>query len=379
MSINREREERINKFLKLIVEKSKKQKITDANVYNELIKFEIPKENIKKVEHLYNNWVNRYINKANTTAFVKKSISDFCYIMTPSVKYGFGPIEEPIKLYISLPEEYLVEGVNQIMDYLDKEGIVHQSKVASIVRADNVVMRIYKKEDAEKVIQFINNNEFIKEHHQNVNPFCITTGVIGLAMDNYNSYNSTVSFLISKYINEKKEQNKLEEVVYEDFLEFVEKFKINRNTTIQSNGEEKQITKEEVVFLSEIKKLIKISLKSNNRKNVYNHYYKVYKNLHLNGNKIMEETDIIKIIESCVLMTEEKYGYKTAIEAMCLYLLCGNKQGITKETTHGDPCRMLLNLVDHNIAREIVKSYDGKKKIIIELQNYFNSRNKKIK
>ena len=365
MSINREREERINKFLKLIVEKSKKQKITDANVYNELIKFEIPKENIKKVEHLYNNWVNRYINKANTTAFVNKSISDFCYIMTPSIKYGIGPIEEPIKLYISLPEEYLVEGVNQIMDYLDKEGIVHQSKVASIVRADNVVMRIYKKEDAEKVIQFINNNEFIKEHHQNVNPFCITTGVIGLAMDNYNSYNSTVSFLISKYINEKKEQNKLEEVVYEDFLEFVEKFKINRNTTIQSNGEEKQITKEEVVFLSEIKKLIKISLKSNNRKNVYNHYYKVYKNLHLNGNKIMEETDIIKIIESCVLMTEEKYGYKTAIEAMCLYLLCGNKQGITKETTYGDPCRMLLNLVDHNIAREIVQSYDGKKKIII--------------
>lgn len=379
MSINREREERINKFLKLIVEKSKKQKITDANVYNELIKFEIPKENIKKVEHLYNNWVNRYINKANTTAFVNKSISDFCYIMTPSIKYGIGPIEEPIKLYISLPEEYLVEGVNQIMDYLDKEGIVHQSKVASIVRADNVVMRIYKKEDAEKVIQFINNNEFIKEHHQNVNPFCITTGVIGLAMDNYNSYNSTVSFLISKYINEKKEQNKLEEVVYEDFLEFVEKFKINRNTTIQSNGEEKQITKEEVVFLSEIKKLIKISLKSNNRKNVYNHYYKVYKNLHLNGNKIMEETDIIKIIESCVLMTEEKYGYKTAIEAMCLYLLCGNKQGITKETTYGDPCRMLLNLVDHNIAREIVQSYDGKKKIIIELQNYFNPRNKKIK
>lgn len=379
MSINREREERINKFLKLIKEKSKKQIITGSSVYDELIKFEIPEKNIKKVEHLYVNWINRYKNSFNTTAFMDERNSYFCYIMTPSIKYGHGPIEEPIKLYLSFPEEYLNEAVNQIMDFLDRERIVHQSKVASMIRADNVVIRIYQKDDVEKVIQFINNNEFIKKGHQKVNPFCITTGVIGLAMDNYNSYNFMVSFLISKYINEKKEQNKLEEVIYEDFLEFIEKFKINKKTIIEDDNKERQITKEEVVFLSEIKRLIKVSLKSNNRKNIYSHYYKVYKNLHLNGNKILTEKDIIKIIESTFLMTEEKREYEIAINGMILFLQSGSKNGIVKETLNGDPCRMLLNLVNHNKAKEIVKKYDGKKKIIIELQNYLNLRNKKRK
>lgn len=370
MSINNEREYRINKFLKLMAEQSKKGKINSRDVYNEITNFEIQKNNKKEVSNLFNSWIQRYKNVTNTSAFIDERNSYFCYIMTPSIEEGEVPIEEPIKLYLSLKEEYLVEGVNQIIDFLSKEDIVHQSKVASKIRTDNIVMRIYKKEDAEKVIHFINKNEYIKEGHQKVNPFCITAGIVGMAMDNYNSYNFIVSWIISEYINEKKEQNKLKEIEYEDFLKYVEKFKINSKTIIEDYDETRKVSKEDIVFLNEIKKIFKVSLKSNNRKNIYNHYYKVYKNLHLNGNKSLSEQDTIKIIESSVLITEEKYDHARAIDAMSLFLISGNKQGITKETTNGEPCRMILNLIDHKKAKRIVEKYDGKKKIIKELQNY---------
>lgn len=104
-----------------------------------------------------------------------------------------------MKIYLSFSKEDVFECVNMIFDYIDQNELSTLSKVADVRRSDEVVLRMSNVEDAKKLLEFINNNEYLSTRAKPVNPFLIKSGVAGLANDRLLSYNETLSFIIAEY------------------------------------------------------------------------------------------------------------------------------------------------------------------------------------
>ena len=113
-------------------------------------------------------------------------------------------------MYVPLDQAHLQKGADYIFDFISKNGIEHQSKIARMIRNDDIVIRVNTKEDAEKVMEYIHSNPYIMEGLMRVNPFLANNNGIGLAMDNNFSYNDTVCEAIAGYYNYLKRYNRMD-------------------------------------------------------------------------------------------------------------------------------------------------------------------------
>ena len=138
-----------------------------------------------------------------------------------------------MKLYVAWEPEYVDNYVNSIIDFMVKNNMSYYLKVAKIVRNDMATISIGDITDAYKVIDFINNN--FQRGHIKTNPFCMTKGIVGLAVDNYNSYNSRVEKLIGSYYEYKISLGE-RDVGYDDFVEFVSHFHYAKNNISANNN-----------------------------------------------------------------------------------------------------------------------------------------------
>lgn len=94
-------------------------------------------------------------------------------------------------------------------------------------RSDSIVLRIKNEKDAKEIIDFVNKNKYIKESARKTNPFVLRKGIVGLAYDDKLSYNTAVSFLVSEYINDKKNNEDLSNVNCIDFSNYVSNYSRN--------------------------------------------------------------------------------------------------------------------------------------------------------
>lgn len=94
----------------------------------------------------------------------------------------------PIKMYLSVESKDIAQVSIMLFDFLEKNDILHQSKVASEVRSDDIVLRIYSKEDEVKIQNFINNNSYIRNSLKKTIQFCFEKDNIGYALDGNLSY-----------------------------------------------------------------------------------------------------------------------------------------------------------------------------------------------
>ena len=76
-----------------------------------------------------------------------------------------------------------------IFDFIERNNMKTGSKVADTIRSDEIVLRMESTDDAEKLIQFINNNPYLKENSRPTNPFLNRAGVVGVGYDDLLSYN----------------------------------------------------------------------------------------------------------------------------------------------------------------------------------------------
>lgn len=109
-----------------------------------------------------------------------------------------------IKLYLPFKNKDLFNAVNVLFDYITDSKIKHASKVADRIRSDNVIVRLGHSDisSALKIIDFVNNNEVIKNNLNKTNPFVPTIKGIGFMYESGISYNDDISHQISDYINE---------------------------------------------------------------------------------------------------------------------------------------------------------------------------------
>ena len=190
---------------KLALENPDKE-INSKVVYSLLIRFNVPEsERIDEdIKSNFSYWMDRYKNNRNI------EVTD-AYFNGRFLVFKNGHIDgNEIKLYVPLDKEHLKQGADYIFDFISSSGIYHQSKVADIMRNDNVVIRVNSIQDANMVMQYIDNNSYIKDGLLKVNPFLPNNNGIGVTMDNNYSYNTVVSQIISNYYNYLKQLNRLD-------------------------------------------------------------------------------------------------------------------------------------------------------------------------
>ena len=169
--INNENYELMKYFLDMIKDfafSNPKYEITEKFVYSQLIGFNVrqdqmPFKNIR--DEYFENWIYRYKNNIGIDVNYRNQSNYFLWFISGQIKGN------EIKLYIPMDQVHIKEGANQLFDFISSTNIEHQSKIASIIRNDNVVLRVNSLEDAKTIIDFVNSNHYIREGMIKVNPF----------------------------------------------------------------------------------------------------------------------------------------------------------------------------------------------------------------
>ena len=143
-------------------------------------------------------------------------------------KEFISKINKGIKLYVAVDEPQLYLLAHKIYNFILKANIEVQSKIAKKMQNDVFVIRVTNKEDALKIINYINKLKYLDEEKKALynpkiypNPFIYNEEKVSVVVDTYPAYSDILTNLLNEYIEEKKESNKLDNVCSEDFKNFL--------------------------------------------------------------------------------------------------------------------------------------------------------------
>lgn len=213
------------KYINTIAKSNPELYISSNIIYNELKHNNLRKAEIDNysqgisTEHFFEIWRQKFSGRNNLLAFRDEVNLPYFFQFINQIKNDSG---EYIKLYIPLDYDHLLDGVNEIIDFLDREEIEYESKVSANMRVDNVTIRLKASDfdNANKIIDFISNNPKIRGGLNKNNPFVPTRKGIGIMCDHGNSYNRDISRLISSYFVYCR-TNHVDEVSIEEFRKYI--------------------------------------------------------------------------------------------------------------------------------------------------------------
>lgn len=257
-----------------------------------------------------------------------------------------------IKLYLSFPKDKIYECVNKVFKYVAANNMKTASKVADIIRADSVVLRLDSIEDAKKVINFVNNDLELSNNCKKTNPFLLKEGKVGIAYDHMLSYNTVLSFMLELYFKYCRSNNRLNEVSIDTFKEYIDNFRYNvfsnknnlkiflENPEISStlhrfHGDQIEL----ICNYEEIIKLISESLNPNmNLDRYFNFYNECLKEQQTNQkythyNNLMNHLNEIDLLNEYIKYAEKKYGGISVAGYLKRYAE-GNARAITRDNNY---------------------------------------------
>jgi len=355
---------KIDSFLKQIQLLSQTNKIDERQIYVQLINHGIPEiERRQNVSGVFRELqlLNLYNEKMDV--FVASNWKYFLQFVSKNVRKSYHL--NPIKIYIPLKYENMEKSVQRIFAFINKNNIEHCSKLASEVRVDDLVIRVYSKEDADKIINYINSDEELTKNMYNPNPFSIETGKVGLTMDRILSYNSTLAKYINSYINKVNSENLF--ASYDGFKYFLsEQLQALKSKEDLSNfikmAESKNI-KRLPQFLQTLEEITNVIIKVMNcepRESLYRYFeevnlenynvekYREYHNYDY-ATLMNENYTLLKNVVNAIAM---KYGYSTAKLALVTYKNTGDVNYITRTNnardmiTSSKTFKTFLNIID---------------------------------
>lgn len=142
-------------------------------------------------------------------------------------KAFYEKIKEGIKLYIPVDASNIYEVSTKILDYIIKEGIHIQAKIAKNMRSDVFVIRVLDKDKLDKLLNYINSLDYNSKSKPN--PFALNVGRVSTTKDGMMSYNTILSEYITEYLKSERE-----EVTLENFKKFMHK-QINKIPSSNKN------------------------------------------------------------------------------------------------------------------------------------------------
>ena len=219
--MNREKADEFLQYIVQILKQNPDIKLNNSNsfgfIYNILVYLGVDRQERKlNTTKMFNEWIRYYRNKKNIQVFVSAAWKSFCQFRNERKANSTH-----IKVYLPTKYDYLENNAKIIFDYLSKNNIQHISKINKQIRFDNVVIRLFNKEDAINFLNFVKANPNLQEGLIKPNPFAFNHDNIAMACDGNNSYNYCVSCYIGLYIKSKQEKNELDSVSINDFIRFV--------------------------------------------------------------------------------------------------------------------------------------------------------------
>ena len=137
--------------------------ITKSSIYYELRSFNVHNNKNEKIANtsLINVQLNlneKYKNdeRVNTFTFGKGYFWAIENREQLSDEEFYGKIEKAIKLYVSVDSKDMYMVASSLFDFIINEKIITQSKIAKEMRNDALVLRVSTKEEALKIINFLN-------------------------------------------------------------------------------------------------------------------------------------------------------------------------------------------------------------------------------
>ena len=370
---------RIDNFLALIANACKNGEKIDSNVvYSNLVYYGIDKKR-DDISFNFKSWEDYYYRKRNMFCFNPPDKRYFCYFLNDNK--GMDKVENFIKLYISLDKEHIYKGAIKIFDFLSRENITHESKIGSHVRIDDLVIRVDGIENAEKVINFINNDKYIKFGALQGNPFAFKDGVVSMAWDGMLSYNKSISSWISQYINWEFSNSNLSNVSYSRLYSFVS---MSLNNVMTNNNDRERLVsylmQEKIIdpydknasvleqlnnYLDITRLFIKAISIDKSKKDLYEfslqnkQLKKEDKNKKVNldvlmydEKQLMEKREFMKLAFDNMVL---KYGYEGTKARFCRFLVTGDYNCISRHMNARQI--MIQNGVDNVVAKKIVNSW----------------------
>ena len=106
---------------------------------------------------------------------------------------------------------------------------MHFSKIFKTIRNDNIIIRVFNLADVEKIIEFVNSNDFIKSGMMDLSPFIASKNGVGLAIDFDYSYHDILSNTIYKYFTKIVKENKNNDIDIDDYKKYMKSIVKNEN------------------------------------------------------------------------------------------------------------------------------------------------------
>lgn len=142
-------------------------------------------------------------------------------------KNFYEGIKDSIKLYLPVDASNIYEVSTKVLDYIIKEGIHIQAKIANNIRSDVFVIRVLDKDKLDKLLNYINSLDYNSKSKPN--PFALNVGRVSITKDGMMSYNTVLAEYITEYLKSERE-----EVTLENFKKFMHK-QINKIPSSNKN------------------------------------------------------------------------------------------------------------------------------------------------
>ena len=142
-------------------------------------------------------------------------------------KNFYEDIKDNIKLYLPVDASNIYEVSTKVLDYIIKEGIHIQAKIAKNIRSDVFVIRVLDKDKLDKLLNYINSLDYNSKSKPN--PFALNVGRVSITKDGMMSYNTVLAEYITEYLKSERE-----EVTLENFKKFMHK-QINKIPSSNKN------------------------------------------------------------------------------------------------------------------------------------------------
>ena len=322
-------------------------------VYANLIRLGRRVINSRYINNNFLDWIETFKETANINVFEVDYCQDFCKFVNDD--YNVITSYNMIKMYIPVDDAHISEAAKRIFGFMAQNKMIHHSKIAKKVRFDDIVIRVSDEENAKKIEEFVMNDAYIKEGLMKPNPFAFNNGYISYAWDGELSFNMVVASYISGYINELKNNNKLDTVSYKGLVTYIGKI----YDAVFKEGKYKDdyidaMKVEEEYQLDNYQKVTELLLHSLMPGKTTEDFFKVYNDIVLEDNKEKDTKTYIsewqkenwnRIYEFLV----KKYGYEETNIRIFKFLETGNYNLFTRENN------IRSYLVNNNFTEDMVK------------------------
>lgn len=396
--------QKIDDFLKQVAKiyfQNPNTEICFDSFYSYLMHYGLNNKNIidKDLHVFFDEWKDYFKDKENINVFHSERQRRFLQFHNKSEdSYKI----DPIKMYVPFNKENINDNVKDLFDFTEENNIYHISKVSDIVRSDSVVLRVEDIDGANKVINYVSNNENMKSSMMEVNPFLTNINGIGIASDNNSSYNYIVANCLKLYFEDKRKKG-FNNVSNEDFSNFIEDY--YNKTFITCEKLDSLIFSEfferenkdgySNILVNNIRQIVRLlseNLKNENSIDAFSRHYIHCNNVNTNNNyedfyyKNIEninndcmtystyynnEEEVKKIekedlLDSYMLYSNKKYSLEESNRIIGNYLL-DNKELITDEYNFKND---FINKLNPDDIIKITENDDNK----LRFENRFNKK-----